>query len=433
MVSISVAQRRAIQRSLAQTGPSLRESTWFRVRMQECRCGTTTRQWAAILRRHGSPPMTLQLSLMLIMALAIAVRRLFSIPVMPFLSVNARSHWIKMDAVKAIWFTDRTRPRHWPNQQLEPCFSWNNKAQATGQVIGIGASIPTMRAGRDYVNLGAGLPANTIPPQVQAAYPASVNGGTAYTSEFTYPHPLVTGGPTPTPTVSATPTATVTATATPTATHTPTPTPRPSVTPRPTPTATRTPTATPTATPTPTPTPTPGSLAAVILATEPANLKGYWKCNETSGTTLVDSSGNSKNLTLHGVAGSAYSLAQSGEQGGSIRIYGTTNSYADRSDSPNSILGSSNLQNTNWTMFALVEGGAQAADAASVMGLGNSGTVAPFVDMDSGPSLTKIRGLVRSNDFSNTVNFEGGTAFDSNGIAVVFRGMARILIYSLMG
>src|SRR6476469_11232314 len=47
----------------------------------------------------------------------------------------------------------------------------------------------------------------------------------------------------------------------------------------------------------PTPTPTPGSFAAVILSTEPANLKGYWKCDETSGTTLADSSGNSKNLT----------------------------------------------------------------------------------------------------------------------------------------
>ena len=31
-------------------------------------------------------------------------------------------------------------------------------------------------------------------------------------------------------------------------------------------------------------------------------------------------------------------------------------------------------------MFALVKGNAQAAGAASVMGLGNSGTVAPFVD-----------------------------------------------------
>ena len=166
---------------------------------------------------------------------------------------------------------------------------------------------------------------------------------------------------------------------------------------------------------------TPGSFAAVILATEPANLKGYWKCDETSGTTLVDSSGNSKNLTLHGVAGSAYSLAQSGEQGGSIRFYGTTNSYADRSDSPKSILGSSNLQNSNWTMFALVKGDAQAAGAASVMGLGNSATAAPFVDMDSGHSLTKIRAHIRNNDFSYTVNFEGGTAFDSIWHSVVFR------------
>ena len=63
------------------------------------------------------------------------------------------------------------------------------------------------------------------------------------------------------------------------------------------------------------PNPTPGSFAAVILATEPANLKGYWKCDETSGTTLADSSGNTKNLTLHGVADQHYSLAQSGEQG----------------------------------------------------------------------------------------------------------------------
>src|SRR5215831_17743927 len=163
-----------------------------------------------------------------------------------------------------------------------------------------------------------------------------------------------------------------------------------------------------------------GSFAAVILATEPANLKGYWKCDETNGTTLVDSSGNSKNLTLHGVAGSAYSLAQSGEQGASIRFYGTMNSYADRSDSPNSILGSSNLQNTNWTMFALVKGDAQ-SQKASVMGLGNSGTFAPFVDMDSGPSLTKIRAQIRNNDFSHTVNFEGGTAFDSIWHSVVFR------------
>ena len=187
-----------------------------------------------------------------------------------------------------------------------------------------------------------------------------MNGGTAYTHEYHVSAPFGDRRPTPTPTAALTPTATRphrdgygythtdanaqaechAQTDSHSYAHANCDTHRP--------------------TPTPTPTPTPGSFAAVILATEPANLKGYWKCDETSGTTLVDSSGNSKNLTLHGVAGSAYSLAQSGEQGGSIRFYGTTNSYADRSDSPNSILGSSNLQNSNWTMFALVEGDAQA-------------------------------------------------------------------------
>ena len=56
-----------------------------------------------------------------------------------------------------------------------------------------------------------------------------------------------------------------------------------------------------------------------------------------------------------------------------------------------------------------------------MMGLSNGDTVAPFVDIDSGPSLTKIRALIRNNDFSFTVNFEGGTAFDSIWHSVVFR------------
>ena len=118
--------------------------------------------------------------------------------------------------------TSSSGPRDWPNQQQETCFSWNNKNTDTAQVYGINNSIPTIHEGSDYINLGAGLPANQIPAQVTAAYPASVNGGSAYNHEYPYPHHLVTGGPTPTPTVSPTPTATVTATATPTATHTPT-------------------------------------------------------------------------------------------------------------------------------------------------------------------------------------------------------------------
>src|SRR6476660_1115865 len=130
-------------------------------------------------------------------------------------------------------------PRHWSNQQQEPCFSWNNKNTDTNQVLGFNSSIPTQHEGSDYVNLGAGLPVNQIPSQVRAAYPASVNGGSAYDHEFTYPHPLVAGGPTPTPAPTSSPTATATATAT--ATFTPTATVEPSATatipPSPTPTA----------------------------------------------------------------------------------------------------------------------------------------------------------------------------------------------------
>ena len=109
--------------------------------------------------------------------------------------------------------TGNKQPRFWPNQQQETCFSWNNKNADTGQVLGFGSnSVPTQHEGSDYVNLGAGLPANQIPTQVTAAYPAGVNGGSAYNHEFTYPHPLVTGGPTPTPIPSSSPTATATAT-----------------------------------------------------------------------------------------------------------------------------------------------------------------------------------------------------------------------------
>src|SRR5215831_18153116 len=84
--------------------------------------------------------------------------------------------------------------------------------------------------------------------------------------------------------------------------------------------------------PIPTPTPTPGSFAAVILATEPANLKGYWKCDETSGTTLADSSGNSKNLTTTGAINTNYWLGETGEQGTCFRTDGVVG-YASRNDS----------------------------------------------------------------------------------------------------
>ena len=117
------------------------------------------------------------------------------------------------------------------------------------------------------------------------------------------------------------------------------------------PTPTPTPTPSPTPTPTATATPTPGSFAAVILATEPANLKGYWKCDETSGTTLADSSGNSKNLTITGAINTNYWLGETGEQGTCFRTDGVAG-YASRNDA---VIPS--LDNTNFTLFALFKGG----------------------------------------------------------------------------
>ena len=114
---------------------------------------------------------------------------------------------------------------------------------------------------------------------------------------------------------------------------------------------TPTPTPSPTPTPTATATPTPGSFAAVILATEPANLKGYWKCDETSGTTLADSSGNSKNLTITGAINTNYWLGGTGEQGTCFRTDGVAG-YASRNDA---VIPS--LDNTNFTLFALFKGG----------------------------------------------------------------------------
>ena len=167
--------------------------------------------------------------------------------------------------------TGNKQPRFWPNQQQETCFSWNNKNADTGQVLGYGNNlVPTQHEGSDYVNLGAGLPANQIPAQVTAAYPAGVNGGSAYTHEYTYPHPLVTGGPTPTPTPTSSPTATATATPS-------------SVTPSPTPTATPP--------PTPTPTPTPTSTPAL------SGLTYNGGTPFVNGTNLI--SGRSYTITAH--------------------------------------------------------------------------------------------------------------------------------------
>ena len=108
-------------------------------------------------------------------------------------------------------------------------------------------------------------------------------------------------------------------------------------------------------------------FAAVILATEPANLKGYWKCDETSGTTLADSSGNSKDLTITGAINTNYWLGETGEQGTCFRTDGVAG-YASRNDA---VIPS--LDNTNFTLFALFKGGTDFGVAAA-LAISNSST-----------------------------------------------------------
>ena len=85
-------------------------------------------------------------------------------------------------------------------------------------------------------------------------------------------------------------------------------------TPTPTPTSTPTgPTATPTPTPTlgptPTPTPSPTPSSTPTPGTVPTDYLDYWKLDETSGTTAVDSTSSANNGTVSGAAWTAGHLA----------------------------------------------------------------------------------------------------------------------------
>ena len=94
----------------------------------------------------------------------------------------------------------------YPHQQQETCYEWNNTHTPTGKALKFNADLNcSIKEGRDYINLGNGRPANTIPDEVKKFYTAKVNG-VAYVGEFTYPHPLRSGSaPTPPPSVSPTP------------------------------------------------------------------------------------------------------------------------------------------------------------------------------------------------------------------------------------
>ena len=180
------------------------------------------------------------------------------------------------------------------------------------------------------------------------------------------------------------------------------------------PTPTPTPTPSPTPTPTATATPTPGSFAAVILATEPANLKGYWKCDETSGTTLADSSGNSKNLTITGAINTNYWLGGNGEQGTCFRTDGVAG-YASRNDA---VIPS--LDNTNFTLFALFKGGTDFGVQAA-LAISKSTTNNDRAQIGEFSTTSQAFARARGNSGVMASGFSGGTAFDGSWHSVAFR------------
>jgi hypothetical protein len=161
----------------------------------------------------------------------------------------------------------------------------------------------------------------------------------------------------------------------------------------------------------------PGSFAAVILATEPANLKGYWKCNETSGRTLADSSGNAKNLNIQGTINTNYWLGETGEQGTCFRTDGVAG-YAFRSDA---VIPS--LDNQDFTLFALFKGPAVEFNAAEALSITNSANEENRVGIgsDRGGQSTKAQGDMRGRTKAGNPKILGGVAFDGNWHSVMFK------------
>jgi hypothetical protein len=82
--------------------------------------------------------------------------------------------------------------QHWAHQSLEPAFSWNNVGPSNVAYGFDSGAVPSQAQGKDYFNLGKGLPADSTPSQVSSTYTASLNGAN-YTGTYTYPHPLTIG------------------------------------------------------------------------------------------------------------------------------------------------------------------------------------------------------------------------------------------------
>jgi hypothetical protein len=81
---------------------------------------------------------------------------------------------------------------------LTPTYNWNNVFTPTGAEMKFQSNRIgwTIREGIEYYNLGKGL--SNPPSALTSKYNAALNG-VQYNGDYVYPHPLVSGAPTPTP------------------------------------------------------------------------------------------------------------------------------------------------------------------------------------------------------------------------------------------
>ena len=158
----------------------------------------------------------------------------------------------------------------------------------------------------------------------------------------------------------------------------------------------------------------PQSFGATILATEPASLTGYWKCDELNGPTLADSSGNLKPLTIVGTFGTNYFLGEAGDQGTCFRTDGVAG-YAWRSDA---VIPS--LDNTNFTVFALFNGGLD-FNAEGAVTICSSQNELSRVGMGDLKQTVQARGNARGNGLLPNPIINGGVAFDGAWHSVTYR------------
>jgi hypothetical protein len=158
-------------------------------------------------------------------------------------------------------------------------------------------------------------------------------------------------------------------------------------------------------------------ISTTILATRPTLLKGYWKCNDLTGTTLTDSSGNGNDLAITGTQGSTYWLGESGVSSTAGSCFRTAASaYASRTTS---VLG--NLDNQNFTLFAFFKG-TTAFGSPNAFGVSNSGTTNDRAAIGNASlSPTNATVSARGSD-ATTATLTGGTAFgDGNWHSIAFR------------